>query len=198
MYETLKIQKDARLPKGSHDTLSAKYKISVKTVKRLWQPVRAALLNGDTKVDISVKRKGNCGRKKKNRKEITDAIKIIRFKDRRSLRTMQVALKRKGVDVSLSTLSSIGKKCKTIWKKKLRLKPMLAEEHRRERFEFCSLNVNEELMTYPFSYDVVHINEKWFYTTEEGEAYWATAEEDMAYRASKSKRFIKNVCLWLH
>ena len=36
VYETLKIQKDVRLPKGSHDTLSAKYKISVKTVKRLW------------------------------------------------------------------------------------------------------------------------------------------------------------------
>ena len=68
---------------------------------------------------------------------------------------------------------------------------MLTEEHRRKRFEFCSLKVNEELMTYSSNYDVVHINEKWFYTTEEGEAYWATAEEDMAYIASKSKRFIK-------
>ena len=32
--------------------------------------------------------------------------------------------------------------------------------------------------------------------TEEGEAYWATAEEDMAYRASKSKRFI-NKCIFM-
>ena len=82
MYETLKIQKDTRLPKGCHDTLYTKYKILIKTVKRLLQLVSAALLNGDTKVDISVKRRGNCGRKKKNRKEITDAIKTIHFKNR--------------------------------------------------------------------------------------------------------------------
>ena len=136
------------------------------------------------------------GGKKKNRREITDAIKTIRFKDRRSLRTMQVALKRKGVDVSLSTLSSIGKECRTIRKKKSRLKPMLTEEHRRKIFKFCSLKVNEKLMTYSSNYDVVHIDEKWFYMTEEGEAYWATAEEDMAYRASKSKRFIKK-CMFM-
>ena len=72
-------------------------------------------------------------------------------------------------------------------------KPMLIEEHRRKRFEFCSLKVSEKLMTYSSNYDVVHIDEKWFYMIKEGEAYWATAEEYMAYRASKSKRFIKKM-----
>ena len=48
---------------------------------------------------------------------------------------------------------------------------MLTEEHRRKGFNFCSLKVDEELMTYSLNYDVVHIDEKWFYMTEEGQPY---------------------------
>mgnify|MGYP003343482808 CR=1 FL=1 len=81
------MQKNARLPKGIHDSLSAKYRMSIKTVKRLWKPVRIVLLQGHTSVDISVNRKGNCGRKKMDRKEILEAIKTVHFKDRKTLRS---------------------------------------------------------------------------------------------------------------
>ena len=41
--------------------------------------------------------------------------------------------------------------------------------------------------------DTVHIDDKWFYVTSEGEAYWLTDEEDVEYCASKSKRFVKKM-----
>ena len=107
---------------------------------------------------------------------------------------MQIALKKTVVDVSLSTLSSIGNENKTFRKKKSRLTLVLTEEYRRKRYKFCSLKVDEELMMYLSNYDVVHINEKWVYITKEGEVFWATNKEDLAYRASKAK----GLCLWLH
>ena len=51
-------------------------------------------------------------------------------------------------------------------------------------------------MTYDMNYDIVHIDEKWFYLTKSGELYWVTDSEDIAYRASKSKRFIKK-CMFI-
>ena len=82
-----------------------------------------------------------------------DAIKTVHLKYRRSLRTMYVALKKKGVGVSLSTLSCIGKEKKSFRKKKSRLKPMLTKEHRQKRFLFCSLKVDDKTKTYSSNYD---------------------------------------------
>lgn len=72
---------------------------------------------------------------------------------------------------------------------------MLTEEYRRKRCKFCFLKVDEELMMNLPNYDVVHINEKWFYMTKEGDANLDTGEEDLAYRESKSKGFIKKIYL---
>ncbi len=113
VYETLKIQKLERLLKVSYDALSENFEISIKTVKRPWKPVRAALLNGDTKVDVGVQRKGNYERKKRKemKRNNTDTIKAIYFTYRRSLRAMQIALEKTGVG-SLSTLRRIAKENK--------------------------------------------------------------------------------------
>ena len=110
MVDTVKLQKKGRLPSGSHDALAAKYRISITTVKRLWNPIRKSLLDGSLGlININNKRKGNCSRRKKDHQEILDAIKAIHYKERRSLRSLQVSLEKKGIKVALSALSLIGK-----------------------------------------------------------------------------------------
>ena len=43
------------------------------------------------------------------------------------------------------------------------------------------------------NYNVVHIDEKWFFITEEGTSYWVSPGEEVKYRPSASKRHIKKI-----
>jgi hypothetical protein len=67
------------------------------------------------------------------------------------------------------------------------------------RFEFVLSQINTLTMgtrsslKYYTHYDKVHIDEKWFYVTQDGEAYILLEDEDDPYRHTKHKSFIEKV-----
>ena len=70
-------------------------------------------------------------------------------------------------------------------------------ENKKVRLTFCleklkqaSLSTNPEFNE---MFDVVHIDEKWFYQTKESERYYLLPEESDPIRTCKSKRFITKV-----
>lgn len=42
-------------------------------------------------------------------------------------------------------------------------------------------------------YNIIHIDEKWFYLTKKSETYYLVSDEDVPHRTCKSKNFITNV-----
>lgn len=77
------------------------------------------------------------------------------------------------------------------------IKPFLTDENKKVRLTFCleklkqaSLSTNPE---FDEMFNVVHIDEKWFYQTKESERYYLLPEESDLIRTCKSKRFITKV-----
>lgn len=77
------------------------------------------------------------------------------------------------------------------------IKPFLTHENKKVRLTFsleklkqASLSTNPE---FDEMFNVVHIDEKWFYQTKESERYYLLPEESDPIRTCKSKRFITKV-----
>ena len=139
------MRQNLKLPRGCADELAIKYNISYRTVNRLWNQVKAGLENDDVRVvDISMKKSGNCGRKKKNRDELKAAIKSIHYKKRKTLRLLQESLRKKGYKIALSRVVSQeqGILCK---KKTKSIRPNLLEEQiiRKDRLKFCLSKIDK-------------------------------------------------------
>nr|XP_027127766.1 uncharacterized protein LOC113743889 [Coffea arabica] len=77
------------------------------------------------------------------------------------------------------------------------LKPQLTDENKQVRLRFClSMLESESLNTKPVfrgMFNVVHVDEKWFYMTKESERYYLHPEEEQPLRTCKSKKFIAKV-----
>jgi hypothetical protein len=73
------------------------------------------------------------------------------------------------------------------------VKPWLTDRNKLQRLDFCLSFVDST--TYSFdSFDgTVHIDEKWFYLTRGEQSYYLDADEELPYRAVKSKRYITKV-----
>jgi len=72
-------------------------------------------------------------------------------------------------------------------------KPYLTEENKVTRLEYALSLRAGDTVVYQDLYNYIHVDEKWFYLTETGEAYYCAPDEDLPHRTVKSKRFIKKV-----
>ena len=73
------------------------------------------------------------------------------------------------------------------------IKPFLTTENTKSRVEFCHLHLNLNRGYFNDTFDVVHIDEKWFYITENATKFYLGKDEPDPLRTTKSKRFTKKV-----
>ncbi|KAI3708174.1 hypothetical protein L2E82_37296 [Cichorium intybus] len=77
------------------------------------------------------------------------------------------------------------------------IKPNLTNENKRARLEFCLSNVSRSLSnqipTFHDMFNVVHIDEKWFYMSKPSRRYYLLPGEDEPLRTCQSKKFITKV-----
>ncbi|KAL4565371.1 hypothetical protein LXL04_029463 [Taraxacum kok-saghyz] len=77
------------------------------------------------------------------------------------------------------------------------IKPTLTHENKRARLEFCLSKVTRSLSSQiPMFHDmfnVVHIDEKWFYMSRPSRRYYLLPGEDEPLRTCQSKKFITKV-----
>ena len=57
------------------------------------------------------------------------------------------------------------------------------------RIEFCRSNINMERGLFNEMMDVIHVDEKWFYMTQNSRKYYLGPDEEEPHRTTKSKRF---------
>ncbi|XP_019097494.1 PREDICTED: uncharacterized protein LOC109131248 [Camelina sativa] len=77
------------------------------------------------------------------------------------------------------------------------IKPRLRESNMRARLEFCVSMLDSRFMPnhpkFVDMYNVVHIDEKWFYMTKPKETYYLLPTEEEPYRTCQSKNYIGKV-----
>ncbi|KAG2253327.1 hypothetical protein Bca52824_083463 [Brassica carinata] len=126
----------------------------------------------------TTKKSGNC-------------VKSIPFHKRASLRSLS-----KSLGIATSTLH------KRVKEGMLRrhtnaIKPSLKDGNIRDRLKFCfSMLEKDSLIHEPKfvnMYNIVHIDEKWFYMTKKMEKYYLVPDEEVPHRTCQSKNYIEKV-----
>ncbi|GJS65415.1 hypothetical protein Tco_0679979 [Tanacetum coccineum] len=77
------------------------------------------------------------------------------------------------------------------------IKPSLTSENERARLEFCLSKISRSLSSsspvFHDMFDVVHIDEKWFYMSRPSKRYYLVPGENEPLRTCKSKKFMTKV-----
>jgi hypothetical protein len=162
---------------------------SVRTIERIWRKAQDQLEQGQP-VDVSNKKKGNSGRKRKDLE--LSRMKTIPLNKRRTIRSLAKAL-----GVNRSTLHRRFK-----WGKVKRitdtLKPSMTLANKIQRLQFCvsmlDENFDEKLPSkFKEMDDIVHMDEKWFDMTRVRNTYYLHPEEPKPLRSVKNKNSIGKV-----
>ena len=154
---------------------------------RIWKD---GMLGGGVNAVINKKKK-RCGRK---RIEIdTVAMEQIPPQERTTLESLSKAMR-----MSVSTLHRCLKE-KKFRRHSNALKPTLTEENKKTRVRYClsmlkpSIASLHEKQLFKSAYNIVHIDEKWFYRTRESQWFYLTNEEPDPERHCKNKGWIQKV-----
>ncbi|KAL3624852.1 hypothetical protein CASFOL_031520 [Castilleja foliolosa] len=185
IYNTLLLKSiNGKLKRGATKMVAAQFSVHIRTVQRIWS--RSEKGKHD---DVSGRRSGNCGRKKIHID--TDQIREIPLNQRTTLHSLACSL-----NTSKSTLHR-RLKSGCIRRHSNAIKPFLKEENKISRLKFClSMLDNDCIQDDPIfkgMYNIIHIDEKWFYLSKKMERYYLLPDEEDPLRTCKSKNFITKV-----
>ncbi|GKB27170.1 brefeldin A-inhibited guanine nucleotide-exchange protein 1 [Tanacetum coccineum] len=179
---------NGQLKKGTIGTVASKYKVCKRTVTRIWNHAKFQLEHELT-VDVSSKMPTVVGRK---RVQIDfNQVSEIPLRLRTNIRCIA-----KSLNVSKSTMH------RRIKQGALRphsnaIKPSLTDENKKARLIFCLSKIERSLsnssLVFHNMFNVVHIDEKWFYMTKPTKRYYLVPGENEPFRTCKSKTFITKV-----
>ena len=124
---------------------------------------------------------------------ILEDVQRIPRKKRKSIRKLA-----KQLGVGYGTIHRLKKK-KLLWKHNNRLKPFLTDENKLHRIQYVLDHIDQHTSSrrqvYIDMFDRIHLDEKWFYLTRDGEAYILAKGEEPPHRTVKHKNHIIKVML---
>lgn len=176
-----------KLPKGTIKDVAGEFKVSSKTISRIWARAGQCTSQGMKFANVNSRIKGNSGRKKLCRQELKNKISTLSKCDRMNLRTIN-----KKTAISLGTLCNLTKE-KVIKRHSNSLRPMLTPQNKKERLEFALSYIDQTTNYFKSMENVVHVDEKWFYLSRDKMNFYLLPEEDVPHRQVQSKRFITKV-----
>ncbi|GJX37032.1 transposase, Tc1-like protein [Tanacetum coccineum] len=189
IYESL-LEKSihGELIQGSIPEVARKFGVCDRTVSRIWHQAKLQILNGSM-VNVTSKKVRAVGPKRVqiNFNEVLN----IPLRQRTNIRSLA-----KSLNVSKSTMH------RRIKEGALRphtnaIKPVLTNENKKTRLEFCLSMINPPLSianpTFQDMFNVIHIDEKWFYMSKPSKRYYLVPGEEEPLRTCKSKTFLTKV-----
>lgn len=177
---------NGKLKKKTTREVSTLFDVNIRCVQRIW---KRSQQNTDGVVNVSHMKTKNCGRKRVQI-DLT-RVQEIPLHRRTTLRSLSAAL-----NVGYHTLFNHFKDG-LIRRHSNAIKPFLKDENQLARLRFCLSMLDPRSMPYEPKfvdmYNVIHIDEKWFYMTKKKENYYLLPEEGDPLRTCQSKNFIGKV-----
>lgn len=175
---------NGKLKKGVTHMVASHFSVSIRVVQRIWQYGNKSGVN-----DASHKKTRNCGRKRVQLD--IGRVRDVPLRKRTTLRSLAYAL-----ETNATTLWRLLKAGK-IKRHSNAIKFSLTEENKKSRIRFClSMLENSSIPHDPIfkgMYNIIYIDEKWFYMTKKSETYYLLPDEEDPLRTTKSKNFIGKV-----
>ena len=167
------------------------FHVNRRTIKRTWD--RAVRNLNDPHVGLlraSPHKNRQARNKKWNTDEIREAVKEIPRHQRRSIRSLASALQ-----VPRSTLHRMKNTDDdpVIRPHNSVLKPLLTNEHQFQRVCYAAMHLNGDDHRYDDFYQHVHVDEKWFYLTEQQMRMYLAPDEPNPLRVSQKKSDVMKV-----
>lgn len=175
-----------KLPYGAIADAASRFGCSTKTVGKLWRKAAQSLQETSELPDFAVSGRSKSGRKKKY-DDIADRIKLVPLRKRSNIRSVS-----KAISIPKSTVMR-ALQSGEIKRHSSSVKPLLTDVNRMDRLSFCLSFVDKVTHAFEAMDNRIHIDEKWFYLTRENQTYYLATDEELPYRAVKSKRFITKV-----
>lgn len=177
IYNALMERTTGRIKKkNTTREVSNLFGVSIQTVQRIWNQAKETANDGE--INVSHRRSGNYGRKQIP----LDLPKVLAtpLHKRTSIRSLSASL-----GMSKSTLYRRIRK-EDIRRHTNAIKPGLKEENRKKRLEFCLSMLDKNSLSFEPKfinmYNIVHIDDKWFYMTKKIEKYYLLPSEEEPYR----------------
>jgi hypothetical protein len=176
------------LPEGSVAMVAKKFDVSRETASRLWSRAKTSRATGILQEkEILSKKHQRGGQKKWDEEAVQELVKTIPLKKRKTYRALAAQL-----DIPLTTAWRMKKT--VIVKHSNALKPKLTDDHKICRIEYAlSMRDENNKSQYQNMYDLIHIDEKWFFMTSDGECYILARDEEPPERITAHKGYIGKV-----
>lgn len=176
---------DGKPVKGSFSVVAVHFGVGWRTISRIWSRAKEDVAAGALVPCVATHFK-NCGRTKSN-KDVFSVLTSIPFSRRTTLRSMAAAS-----GIPRSTLGRLVKEG-AIRPHSNSIKPLLTNCNKIARLQFCLSMLQPSSNSFHDMYDVIHVDEKWFYMTKASKRYYLADGELEPLRTCKSKRFIEKV-----
>lgn len=174
-----------KMKRGVSAAVAELAKCPRRVVTRIW---RQGLKGGGIN-NVKCMRKVKCGRKKINLD--IEALEAIPTTERTTLRQLA-----ENMNMPKTTIFRRLKE-KQIRRVTSELKPMLTEENMKERVAYCLQNIEpstfQDEPTFKAGFNVVHIDEKWFYRIKKKENVYLSHREEAPKRETKNKGHIQKI-----
>ena len=174
--------KDGSLPNGSFKKVAEYFGCSWRTISALWKHTRQNEALGLINSPAIRSNRHKRGRKALYDREalLEEVQRIPRKKRKRIPRKKRKSIRKlaKQLGVGYGTIHRLKKK-KLLWKHNNRLKPFLTDENKLHRIQYVLDHIDQHTSSrrqvYIDMFDRIHLDEKWFYLTRDGEAYMKTS-----------------------
>ncbi|CAH0474599.1 unnamed protein product [Peronospora belbahrii] len=168
-------QGEARLPRAIIAAAADKFQVHRNTVSRIWNLMKVSLdLGASTDVvlkQVLSKKRGNCGRKKKDYSAALERVKQLPLNQRGSLRALSSAvgvprttlfrlLRHEGTTKSTSTTIEQDTSYELKPTIANSIKAVLSDKNKKERVRFCCSKLQSNGV-FDNMFNMVHINTKW-------------------------------------
>ncbi|XP_021861639.2 uncharacterized protein [Spinacia oleracea] len=179
--------KDMTLPWGVAKKLANEYGVDKSTVHRIWG--RAKDQMQQDVIDVRRQKKGRVGRKAREFTE--EVIKNVPKRHRTTLRSFAIALQ-----TSPSTIYRLLKKG-ILRPHTNSIKPSVTAAHKTQRIQWILSKIIPRTVhsgpKFSSLYNVIHIDEKWFYMSRKTQRYYLLAGEEEPYRATQNSNYLVKV-----
>ena len=178
------------LPWGSYTIVTDEIGVAHSTISRLWQQARGAREQSlIITPEIASQNNSHVKSLKYSHAEFHQGLKEIPRHRHKTYRSTA-----KAMGVSLNTVQQMLLQKDVCRIHTSSLKPTLTEENKMSRMELA-LSFVDKNNTSKFKNmeDLIHINEKWFYLTKDGQHFIIAADEEEPYRHVQHKSFLMKI-----
>ena len=181
---------NGELARGAFTAVAQKYGCDWRQIKRAWKAWQEQKENGVDDIKVGNKRKGVVGPKGWDIDALRAQIKVTPMKSRTSIRGLAYSL-----NIPTTTLyrllPKLGLKSHSRF-----LKPVLTDDNMRGRVAWAVrwlLDGPDESRRFHNQYNVVMLDEKWFYIVRNGEKYYILEDEQLPNYKVQHKSWIMKV-----